>query len=108
MAPSGARDGCPLCRTALAATPSSPIAERRCPRCEAGLWAIALPSGSVYYVRRPDQSVEEFVAALAGPVLGTSAEDIARFLRCADSLDLVEFLEELEAATGPLGHRTVD
>jgi hypothetical protein len=104
MAPTGARDGCPACRTALAAAPSEPIAERRCPRCEAGLWVLALPSGPRFFVRRPDQSAAEFLAALAGPKLGATARDIASFLRDADPLDMVEFLEELEAASGPLGH----
>ena len=41
----GASDGCPVCRTTLAAELSEPIAERQCPRCEAGLWALALTSG---------------------------------------------------------------
>lgn len=99
MASAGAHDGCPICRTALAAAPSEPIAERRCPRCEAGLWVLALPSGPTFFVRRPGQSAAEFLAALAGPGLGLSAPDIASFLRGADSLDMVEFMEELEAAS---------
>lgn len=100
MAPAGVRLGCPACRTALAAEPSGTVAECRCPRCEAGLWALALPSGPVFFVRRPGQSAAEFVAALAGPGLGASAEDVVTFLRGADALDMAEFMEGLEAASG--------
>jgi hypothetical protein len=99
MATNGARDGCPFCRTPLAAGPSEPIAERQCPRCEAGLWALALPSGPVFFVRRPGQSAAEFLAVLGGPSFGASAHDIDSLLRSADSLDIVEFLQELDAAS---------
>jgi hypothetical protein len=95
MAFTGARDGCPICRTALSATPAEPIANRRCPRCEACLWAIAASSGSVFFVRRPGQSAAEFLATLAGSGLAASEQDIASFLEEADFLDLVEFLYEL-------------
>ena len=103
MASSGARDGCPICQTTLAATPSEPIAQRRCPRCEACLWALAASSGSVFFVRRPDESAAEFLAALAGPSLHASEQDIASFLEDGDSLDLVEFLAELEVSTELFG-----
>jgi hypothetical protein len=105
MAPTGAHDRCPVCRTALAVEPSEPVTARRCPRCEADLWALALPSGPVFFVRRPGQSAAELIAALAGPGLGASAKDIASFLRGADRLDLVEFMDELEAAAGLRGRR---
>jgi hypothetical protein len=39
-----------------------------------------------------------FVAELAGARLGASANDIAVFLRGADSLDMVELLMELDSA----------
>src|SRR5437879_1633756 len=97
MVPTGVRNGCPICRTALAA-PSDPIVERRCPRCEAELWALALPSGPTFFVRRPNQSSVELLAGLAGPGLGASAEDFASFLRGADLLDMVESLEDIEVA----------
>jgi len=103
MAPTGAHDRCPVCRTALAGEPSGAVTARRCPRCEAELWTLALPSGPVFFVRRPGQSVAELIAALAGPGLGASARDIASFLRGADELDKVEFMEELEAAAGLRG-----
>jgi hypothetical protein len=91
------RSGCPLCRTGLAAESPDPVAERRCPRCEADLWVLAMPSGPVFFVRRSGQSAAEFIAMLAGPTLGASAAGIASFLRDADGLDLVEFMAELES-----------
>jgi hypothetical protein len=104
MAPTGSRNACPFCRTRLAVAPFEPISERRCPRCEACLWALALPTGPMFFVRPPGQSVAEFIAELAGPGLSATARDIADFLRRADRFDLVEFMEEVEAASGPLGH----
>jgi hypothetical protein len=59
---------------------------------------LALPSRPLFFVRRPGQSASEFLAALAGSELGASAMDIACFLRRADALDMVEFLNALEAA----------
>ena len=103
MDSTGARGGCPVCQVALAASPSEPIAERECPRCEAGLWTLSLPSGPTFFVRRPGQSCAEFIAALAGPAVGVSARDIALLLQDADPFDIVEFLAELETASGPLG-----
>ena len=59
MGSSGTRDGCPACKTALADAPAEPIAEHQCPRCAAALWALDLPFGSLFFVRRPDQSCAE-------------------------------------------------
>ena len=101
MASTSARNVCPVCRTTLAATPFVPIAERQCPRCEAWLWALALPSGPKFFVRRPGQSAAEFLAVVAGPALGASARDIGSFLRGANLHEVVEFLNELEAAAAP-------
>jgi hypothetical protein len=99
MIPVGSRHHCPVCRTALAAMPYEPIAEERCPRCEAALWALGFPSGAIFFVRRPGHSAAEFIVALAGPRLGASEADVASFLRQADRLDMVEFMSELEAAS---------
>ena len=98
MALSGAHNACPVCQAALAASPSEPIAERHCPRCQAGLWALFPPSGPVFFVRRPGQSCADFIAALAGPELRISGRDVASLLASADPLDVVEFLAELESA----------
>jgi hypothetical protein len=54
----------------------------------------------VFFVRRPGQSAAEFLAAMAGAGLGTSARDIASFMRGADSLDMVEFMAEVEVVSG--------
>jgi hypothetical protein len=83
---------------ALAVSFSGPIAQQRCQRREAELWALAFASGSVFFVRRPGGSAAEFIAALAGPALGATEPEIGSFLRCADRLDMVEFIAELEEA----------
>ena len=98
MSPTGQREGCPACRTALAGLHSEAIAEEQCPRCEADLWALALPSGPVFFVRRPGQSAAEFLDALVGPGLGLSHADLVSSLQGADSLDLVELMVEIETA----------
>jgi hypothetical protein len=94
----GQREGCPACRTALAGLHSEAIAEEQCPRCEADLWALALPSGPVFFIRRPGQTAAEFIDALAGPGLCLSDPDIVSSLQSADSLDLVELMVEFETA----------
>ena len=96
MASTIERGSCPVCRTILSAELSEPIAERQCPRCEACLWAVAFPAGTVFFVRPPGQSVTDLLALLAGPALGISPRDIDALLRGADSLDIVEFLSELD------------
>jgi hypothetical protein len=109
MAPTSEHNRCPVCRTPLAASFAEPITERQCPRCEAFLWALALPSGPAFFIRRPHQSAGDFLAALAGPAIDASARDIDSFLRGADSFDIVEFFEELEAASeSPGGRRDSD
>jgi hypothetical protein len=105
MAYSSAPGGCPVCRAALASLSSAPVAESRCPRCEAELWAVALSTAPVFFVRRPGESEAQFITALAGPALGATEHDIASFLRSADSLDMMEFWEELRIALGSFGHR---
>jgi hypothetical protein len=72
------------------------MAEERCPRCEADLWALALILGPVFFVRRPGQSADEFINALTGHALSES--DIAWSLRGADSLDRIAFTVAIEAA----------
>lgn len=102
MGPTGTRDGCPVCKAALGAAPSEPIAEHRCPRCEAALWALNLPSGPLFCVRRPDQSCAAFIAELAGPALGISEQEAASLLIGADRFDLTELLVELDTAIRPM------
>jgi hypothetical protein len=50
----------------------------------------------VLFARRPGQSAVEFINALTG--LALSESDIASSLRGADSVDLIEFTMEIEAA----------
>src|SRR5262245_58016426 len=88
----GARGRCPFCRASFAAAQSGAVAEQRCTRCQADLWALAFPSGLVFFVRRPGDDANVLVAELAGASLGASVDDIAAFLRGADSLDMVELM----------------
>jgi hypothetical protein len=98
MMPTEGPQACPVCRATLWADPSRPIAQQRCPRCGAELWALGLPSGPIFFLRRPDQSLAEFLVTTAGPRLGASTEEIDSFFLDADSLDTVEFLVEWAAA----------
>ncbi len=77
------------------------IGRPHCPRCGADLWVVGFSGASVFFPRRPDQPLADFLAVLAGPRLGLSAEQIAVALRDADSLDLVELVMEVEEALGP-------
>jgi hypothetical protein len=98
MVPIGARDCCPFCRAALAGL-SEAVAERSCPRCGVYLWALGLPSGTWFFIHRPNQTASEFLFALAGPKLGESPEDIARMFQGADPFDIIEILGELDEAS---------
>jgi hypothetical protein len=105
MALTSARNGCPVCRAALASLSSEPVAEARCPRCEAELWAVGLRPAPFFFVRLAGESAAEFITALAGPALGASGHEVASFLWPADSLDMIEFWEELRGALGLFGSR---
>jgi hypothetical protein len=98
MALTGERRRCPLCRAALWAPPAEPLGRQDCPRCGADLWAGGFSDGPVFLPRRPGQSPSDFLAALAGPRLGLSADEMAAALAGADDLDLVELVMEIEEA----------
>ena len=92
---------CPVCRAALWAPNSETIGRRDCPRCGAELWALAGSDGPMFFVRRSGESECRFLAALAGPLFGVSAEEMEVGLTSADHLDLVEFVLEVEEALRP-------
>jgi hypothetical protein len=52
----------------------------------------------MFFLQHPGQSQYSFLAALAAPLYGTSAEELEAGLKGADSLDLVEFVMEIEEA----------
>jgi hypothetical protein len=54
--------------------------------------------GPLFFLRRGGQSKYSFLAALAAPLYGLSADELEAGLKNADGLDLVEFVMELEAA----------
>lgn len=92
----GARGGCPVCRAPLWAPPSEFLGDKRCPRCSAELWAAEFSRGPVFFLRRPGESLADFLALMMGPVFGVGANEIEAALQGADSFDKVEMLGELE------------
>src|SRR5262249_51476955 len=95
MTITGAAGRCPTCGAALWAPPSEPLGSARCPRCGAELWVVGLSSGPRFFVRRPGESLADFAADLAAGRLGP-ADEVGAALKEMDSLDLVEFIFELE------------
>jgi hypothetical protein len=95
MSTTGAADRCPTCGAPLWAPPAEPFGSRRCPRCGAELWVVGFSSGPRFFVRRPGESLADFVADLAAGRLGP-ADEVGAALKTIDSLDLVEFILELE------------
>lgn len=89
---------CPVCQAALWAPNTEPVGWRTCPRCQADLWVLAGAGGPMFFPRRPGQSETNFLAALAAPLYGMSAEEVEAGLQSADSLDLVEVVMEIEEA----------
>lgn len=89
---------CPVCRAALWAPDSESIGHKTCPRCRAELWALAGSSGPLFFPRRHGESRYSFLAALAGPLYGMSAEEMEPGLASADCLDLVEIVMDVEEA----------
>jgi hypothetical protein len=96
---------CPVCRAALWAPESETIGSRKCPRCGAELYVLVGSDRPRFFLRRPDQSPYGFLAALAAPLYGVSAEEMETMLRGADALDLVEFVIEVEEAMKGGGRR---
>lgn len=87
---------CPVCRAALWAAEAGPVGQQACPRCGAELWALVGSGRPLFFPRRPGETDRAFLARLAAPLYGGSAEEIEATLRGADRLDLVEFVMELE------------
>ncbi len=54
--------------------------------------------GPLFAVRHPGQSAYALLVNLAAPVHGISADEMEKLLGSADSLDLIEFVTELEDA----------
>jgi len=102
MRPAG-DDRCPVCRAALWAPDDEPIGRKKCPRCGAELWVLTPPGGPLFFLRQPGESEYGFLAALAAPLFGVSAEQMEETLKGADSLDLVEIIMDVEDAIRPGG-----
>jgi hypothetical protein len=93
------RDGtieqCPVCRATLP-SPKDIYGETRCPRCSAQLWHLSFASGPAFFVRHRGETIYDLLSAVAGE--GFSTDEIERILRDGDSLDIAEFLSEIEDA----------
>jgi hypothetical protein len=89
-------NGCPVCRAALWAEGCQPFGDKQCPRCGTELWVLDFSEGPAFFIRRPGESVYDFLAALAGRERDFSAKEIEVALKGADALDVVEFLCEVE------------
>jgi hypothetical protein len=87
---------CPLCETALWAPKTETLGSKRCPRCGAELWVLMGSAGPLFFMREPGQSKLSFLAVLAAPLYDMSLEETEAMLKGADSLDLVEFVMEIE------------
>jgi hypothetical protein len=101
MAVSGERNCCPFCRTSLWASASERWSRKRCPRCAAELWVVAFSDLAMFFVRQPGETSHEFLASLAAlvwPEDGFSDSDVKAALSSMDSLDLLEFIFEVEKA----------
>jgi hypothetical protein len=94
---------CPVCRAALWFPLSEAVGERDCPRCGARLWALAGSEGPMFFVRQRHESKYHFLAALHASISNTPVEDVEAALNSADSLDVVEFIMEIEDAMKAAG-----
>jgi len=59
---------------------------------------LTFRSGPTFFVRRAGESIYDLMAGLAGSRDGNTVQDLEASLRDADSLDIAEFLAEIEAA----------
>ena len=91
----GAIDHCPVCGAALPA-PTSSHGETHCPRCEARLWHLDLPSGPAFFVRPPGESIYDLMAAIADPSHGFTADDLKAALKDADFFEMAAIFADLE------------
>jgi hypothetical protein len=89
---------CPVCRAALWAPDSETIGQRTCPRCGAELWVLVGSEGPMFFLQGRGQSKYRFLAALAAALYGVSADELEAGLKHFDSLDLVEFVMDVEQA----------
>jgi hypothetical protein len=89
---------CPLCRAALWAPESETVGSRTCPRCGAELWVLVGAGEPMFFLRKPGQSPDRFLAGLAAPLFGQSVEELEDLLKHVDSLDRLEFIMEVEDA----------
>jgi hypothetical protein len=57
--------------------------------------------GPMFFMRRAGQTQLRFLATLAAPLYGASADEQEVGLRSADHLDLIELVTEIEEALRP-------
>jgi len=93
----GSLERCPVCRATLP-VPTSACGEAKCPRCNCRLYHLTFASGPTFFVRCRGETIYDLLADLTDSRQGFSAADLERTFRDADSLDVAEFLLELEGA----------
>ena len=96
----GSLEHCSVCRAALSA-PIAAYGHTHCPRCNGQLWHLALPSGTTFFARHAGESIYDLMASLSDSRHGFTAADLEATLRNADSVDVVEFLAQLEGTEKP-------
>ncbi len=101
MAVTGEWNRCPFCRTPLWAGASERWILKPCPRCGAELWVVGFSAGAMFFMRQPGQSLHDFVASLAAlvcPKFGVTGREVKAELGRMDSLDLLDFVFQVEEA----------
>jgi acyl carrier protein len=99
--PEGEPNRCPVCRKAVCIEPSAPSADAPCPHCGTLLWFLRTPTGVQIYsdeniLRIRDEILQAFHEKLGIPAHQYASLTSLRDGLALDSLDLVEFIMELE------------
>ena len=76
--------------------PKDIYGETHCPRCNAHLWHLVFASGPAFFLRDSGETIHDLLAEVGDH--GLSAAEIERIWRDADSLDVAEFLSEIDDA----------
>ena len=99
--PGGAPNRCPICAAAIHVEPSNPPGDAPCPNCGTLLWFSKTPDGLWFYDEETARPIRRRILDLICDNLGVNKEQLTYDLSFAevpgvDSLDLVEFIMEIE------------
>lgn len=87
--PEGHSNHCPVCNKPVRIEPSRPFGDAPCPNCGALLWFVSVDSDALFY-----DSADPVLAELFIERFGVGIESLRT--GGIDSLDLVEWIMELE------------